>query len=161
MSSYSKNKLSPAVKNKIDTLTELFPDWTPEDLIDLVQEYDDLETIIDKITSGAVTRWDEVKKPSKKERKQQQQYENTSDTYIPQYSHNTSNNISTSHTTSSNITHLDEYDEVNTNHNNTRRSKYNNNNFASTSQRTTKRYSHLPNKQLPLKPVHVHTKFMG
>ena len=159
MSSYPKNKLSPTIKNKIDTLNELFPDWTPEDLIDLVQEYDDLETIIDKITSGAVTRWDEVKKPSKKERKQQQ-YENSSDIhYTSQYSHTINNNTNNnnthiSHNASSNITHSDNYNETNTNHSNTRRSKYNN----SASQRTTKRYPHLPNKQPPLKPVHVQTK---
>lgn len=66
--SHSSKKLNPALKSKIDTLTELFPDWTSDDLIDIVQEYDDLETIIDKITSGAVTRWDEVKKPAKKEK---------------------------------------------------------------------------------------------
>ena len=69
--SKNKKKLDSTVQSKIDTLRELFPDWTSEDLVDIVQEFGDLETIIDKITSGAVTKWDEVKKPTKKERKEQ------------------------------------------------------------------------------------------
>ena len=71
-SNRNKKKLDPTVKSKIDTLIELFPDWTADDLIDLVLEYDDLETIIDKITSGAVAKWDEVKKPIKRDKKEHQ-----------------------------------------------------------------------------------------
>ena len=62
-----KSQVDSETKFKIDTLSELFPDWTEEDLVDLVREYEDLETVIDKITTGAVTKWDEVKKPSKKD----------------------------------------------------------------------------------------------
>lgn len=62
--------ISADVQSKVDTLQELFPDWSASDLIELVQEYKDLETVIDKITSGVATRWDEVKRPSRKERKE-------------------------------------------------------------------------------------------
>ena len=66
-----EKKLDPTVKSKIDTLIELFPDWTSDDLMDLSLQYN-LETIIDKITSGAVAKWDEVKKPIKRDKKEHQ-----------------------------------------------------------------------------------------
>lgn len=79
----SKKKVSSPTRSKIDTLTELFPEWTEDDLIDLVQEYDDLETIIDKITSGAVARWDEVKKPSKKDKQDKKEHRQQHPVNVP------------------------------------------------------------------------------
>ena len=63
-------QVTPEIQAKIDTLTELFPDWTADDLLELVQEYDDVETVIDKITSGAVSKWGRVtgKRETKREK---------------------------------------------------------------------------------------------
>ncbi|KTB18018.1 RNA polymerase II degradation factor 1 [Nakaseomyces glabratus] len=56
-----------SVQNKVETLVELFPNWKREDLLELVQEEKDteLEIIVEKITTGKVTKWDEVKKPKR------------------------------------------------------------------------------------------------
>lgn len=68
-----KSQVNLEIKFKLDTLTELFPDWTNDDLIDLVNEFEDLETIIEKIATGAVTKWDKVKKPFKKDKQAKEQ----------------------------------------------------------------------------------------
>ncbi|KAG0660731.1 RNAPII degradation factor [Maudiozyma exigua] len=64
------SKISAADQAKIDTLQELFPDWTADDLLEPIKEYNDLETIIENISTGKITKWDEVKKLTRKEKKE-------------------------------------------------------------------------------------------
>ena len=64
------SKISAADQAKIDTLQELFPDWTADDLLEPIKEYTDLETIIENISTGKITKWDEVKKLTRKEKKE-------------------------------------------------------------------------------------------
>ncbi|BFZ65211.1 RNAPII degradation factor [Saitoella coloradoensis] len=51
------------------TLQELFPDWTEDDLVFVLQEAGgDLELAVERISEGKATRWGEVKKKAPKEK---------------------------------------------------------------------------------------------
>ncbi|KAG0165064.1 RNAPII degradation factor [Apophysomyces sp. BC1015] len=64
-------KLKSKHASKLNSLKELFEDWSDEDLLFAIEEANgDLELAIDRITEGHVSQWGEVKtKKSKKEQK--------------------------------------------------------------------------------------------
>ena len=54
--------------SKVNTIQELFPNWTDEDVVYAIQECDgDLDLTVDRITEGTISQWGEVSK-SKKDR---------------------------------------------------------------------------------------------
>ncbi|KAF7729431.1 RNAPII degradation factor [Apophysomyces ossiformis] len=64
-------KLKSKHASKLNTLKELFADWSDEDLLFAIEEANgDLELAVDRISEGHVSQWGEVKtKKSKKEQK--------------------------------------------------------------------------------------------
>ncbi|KAL8934551.1 MAG: hypothetical protein Q9211_005169 [Gyalolechia sp. 1 TL-2023] len=59
-------ELKRMYSSKLSTIKEMFPDWTDEDIVFALQETEgNLEATIERISSGNISQWGEVKKKSK------------------------------------------------------------------------------------------------
>lgn len=58
-------KLDSESQSKLNSLTELFPDWSKDELLDALHDnLYDVQAVALKIMEGSLAKWDEVKKPS-------------------------------------------------------------------------------------------------
>ncbi|CDK25549.1 unnamed protein product [Kuraishia capsulata CBS 1993] len=65
--------VSSELKKSLETLTELLPTWSIDDLTAVLEEHsgEDIDSIFELIVSGKVHKWDEVKKEKKQPKKEE------------------------------------------------------------------------------------------